>query len=341
MYASSRSLPHQPPADPSNDLRRPRPGRVAFQGGHPFDSAAAAEQLLGAQNPDGGWPYLSGQSWTEATALAILALRVSTPAQTQSAPLRAADRGLAWLHRAARADGGFAPALDIAESTWVTSLAYLALVSGEAAKCMENQQRSGPAVTWLLAQKSGRTGGFIGMLQRVLDTPGSHPPPGGAPWFPGTAAWVAPSALRVFALARAAALTGDQNARRAAGEAQSFLLAHRLEDGGWNHGGWYAPSERVSSYPEITGLALLALRGAAPAILNKSTELARASLACPNSLEAWAWLRMGLAAHGQPANNSQPEVLADLPAWTLRELALAMLAAHAGHPSNMFTQVAL
>ena len=357
MYASNRPPRTQALASPGEDLGRRLSSRSAFGGGICFDPRDAAVHLLRAQNSDGGWPYVSGQSWTEATALAILALRAASSSLSQcphhSEWLAASRRGIDWLHGVARGDGGFAPSPAVAESTWVTSLALLALLSPTAEERYEDDPgdskpadpldprgRSRRAIAWLLAQKSARTTGFVGFLQRLLNTPGSHPPPGGAPWYPGTAAWVAPTAWRVFALLRAAALTPDPAILHAIGQAREFLLLHRLDDGGWNHGGWYAPTEQVTSYPESTGLALMALCGIAPATLQKSINHAKSVFAQnPSSLEAWAWLKMSLVAHGQTIAKDSATP-AGLPVWTVRDLALGLLAANVSSPDNVFTSVA-
>lgn len=304
-----------------------------------------------ARNPDGGWPYVSGQSWTEPTALAILALR-TTSVQPDKQVVEACRRGIDWLAAIQRGDGGFAPTHAVGESTWVTSLASIALASGALASGAlasgalasgdarrRNAQfaRWNRAIAWLLAQKPAETSGVIGFLQRLLDTPGSHPPPGGAAWYPGTAAWVAPTAMRVFAMARAAALTGDPILKHAVEQARNFLLIRRLADGGWNHGGWYAASERVASYPETTGMALAALRGFPPQVMRPSIDLAEASIARAGSLEAWAWLNMSLVIHNRRAPTERSDAPVEFPVWTVRDLALGILSSNASSPANPFT----
>jgi len=319
-------------------MRPPAPGQeiAACFARIRFDPHDAARRLMRARNFDGGWPYVSGQSWTEVTALVVLALR-STSVELDHSVMDACRRGIDWLVTVQRDDGGFAPARAVRESTWVTSLAALALASGDTRQRAEHVARWSQAIAWLLTQKPAETSGAIGILQRLLNTPGSHPPPGGAAWYPGTAAWVAPTAMRIFALARAAALTGDPIAQHAAEQARNFLLTRRLADGGWNHGGWYAASEPVTSYPETTGMTLLALHGLPPETLRPSLDLAEAAIVHAGSLEAWAWLNMSLIAHNRRAAPEHADAPVEFPARTVRDLALGILSSNTSSPDNPFT----
>src|SRR5665811_793139 len=79
-----------------------------------------SEDLLGRQNADGGWSYHHGGSWTEPTCYALLALTANGASHT--AEVR---RGVEWLRRCQRADGGFAPRESVPESTWHTALTLL------------------------------------------------------------------------------------------------------------------------------------------------------------------------------------------------------------------------
>jgi len=242
-------------------------------------------QLLVSQNPDGGWPFWKGSSWTEPTALALLALRL----HDHSPPARQA--AAFWLERRQNTDGGWRPNDAVPASTWVTSLAILALPSA-----------------------GKQAGAWLSTHVHLKD--------GGSPWFPGTAGWVTPTATSILALSRldnASFASQIEQGRR-------FLLSRRCRDGGWNHGGSSFRSEDANSYPETTGLALLALAGAPAGQLTAALQLSEDFLKNPGSTEGLSWLQMGLVAQGRKMEDLQlplrPRTIRDI---SLRLLALAAL----------------
>jgi hypothetical protein len=122
----------------------------------------------------------------------------------------------------------------------------------------------------------------------------------GWPWYPGTAAWVGPTALSILALERlhrrGYPVPGIKD-RLAQG--RGFLLERRCRDGGWNHGSTKALGYDSDSYPETTGLALLALEGVQGAEVSQGIARGEQHLADCRSSEAANWLRLGLMAHGR------------------------------------------
>lgn len=239
------------------------------------------------QNNDGGWAYSRGCSWAEPTAFVLLAQSAGTPDRESFA------RGKAFLNSIARPDGGWSPQQGVEESTWVTAL--VALLPEEAVT--EQQRRL--AIAWLKS-KTGRESGWLYRLQQRWN--GSKEEyPEGWPWFPGAAAWVIPTSLGILAFQRALR-RGMPDLEQRVEDGRKFLLGHQCADGGWNHGSNRALGRDGDSYPETTGIALLALCGTgASAQVERAKTAARKHLASCRTAEGIAWLRMGLAAHGENA----------------------------------------
>jgi len=246
------------------------------------------------QNRDGGWAYNKGCSWTEPTAFVLLAQSVTQVDRPSF------EAGLQFLRSTQRSDGGWSPQPDVAESTWVTAVAALL---PEKAIGAERLKR---ALAWLEDQ-TGRESGWSYRFQQMIH--GNYDKsPEGWPWFPGAAAWVIPTSLGMLAFERALARAEDRKLRERVNSAKEFLAARVCADGGWNHGGNRALRRDGDSYPETTGIALVALHGSAGALIEGAKKAARRHLATCRTAEGIAWLRMGLAAHGEPAHgeNAQP-----------------------------------
>jgi hypothetical protein len=285
--------------------------------------------LLESQSPDGGWPYQrGGPSWTEPTAYALLALIA------QGTVAQPVERGLQWLHAAQLADGGWPPQPAVRQSAWVTAVAALLGPS-----CLgADAYRRG--ILWIVGQ-TGRDTDFLTRVRQLLTGNAQSDP--GWPWFPGTSAWVTPTALSMLAL-RPALHPAAHNVARGAESSKitarldqgaAYLLAHACSDGGWNHGAAKALDFDARPYPETTGVALLALSGKDSPIIRKACHWARAQLPACRSSEAESWLRLGLLAHGQlPPNTPLPV----RPPRTVQNTALALLASAAAAGRNPFLE---
>jgi hypothetical protein len=270
------------------------------------------QRLIEAQNPDGGWPYIRGPSWTEPTAYAVLA------AQAAGERL-VAGRGARWLRAAQRADGGWPPQLSVGRSTWVTALA--ALLPPE----LLGEEAHRRAILWLAGTSGAESALGYRLRQWLL---GSAAPADqkhrGWPWMPGSAAWVGPTALAILALRH-------EELRRPAlalapriADGQALLLSRVCEEGGWNYGSAQALGYSSRPYPETTGMALAALAGVESARLERSLARAAAFLSECRSAEGLSWLRLGLGAHGRLPRDFTPP--AGLVCHTLAETALSLLA---------------
>ncbi len=277
--------------------------------------------LIKMRNDDGGWPSRRGQSWTEPTALALLAL------QGESVPSKTRDLSASWLSRRQASDGGWSPCATVPQSTWVTSVALLAL--------SQEKQYSGGCANgslWLSHHIYPELSGFESLLHNTIGlTPNKAP--GSSPWFPGTAGWVIPSAFSILALSCWSAQLRDARFDQAIQRAQTYLLSRRCIDGGWNHGGSPQRSETAPSYPETTGLALLALAGKPLENISPAIRRARQFLQKPDSTEGLAWLVMGLGAHGILTH---ADLLQNVHPRTTQEVALLLLALQTQRGRNAF-----
>jgi hypothetical protein len=278
--------------------------------------------LLDLQRSDGGWAYQNGPSWTEPTCYAILAVR------SAGGPEQAVGRACEWLVRRQRKDGGWPPSPDVGRSTHVTSLAVLAL-TGVAGY----DRVADDGVEWLFTQAGAETSLLARITRFAMGTQSSATDHAGWPWFPGAAAWVIPTSLAICALsARRRGKYGRPIAQRVA-EARRFLWSRRCPDHGWNHGGLFRAGEMPVSYPETTGIALLALAGdPRTADLELSLRCGERHAAAPMSCEGENWLRLGLGAYGRiPASTA-----AKYRDWTVNQTALSMIAKNGDTGRNPF-----
>ena len=251
-------------------------------------------KLLQQQNPDGGWPYRRGGSWTEPTVYAVLAL--AGPGDSASA-----ERGLEWIRAAQRDDGGWQARPGVGESCWVTSLA--ALLPAERLG-VERHRR---ATAWLSATTGMESTALFRIRQWLMggQTPPDRTAPGW-PWVLGSAAWVSPTSLAVLALDRENRLHPAPGLASRIDAGRQFLINRMCKGGGWNHGSTRAFGYETGAYPETTGMALAALRGCHGPQTDQSLALALRFLDQCHTADALNWLRLGLAAHGRMPDGYRP-----------------------------------
>lgn len=276
------------------------------------------ESLLEVQQADGGWAYAAKSSWTEPTCYSIMALR-SAEGQVQ-----AIARGCEWLARHQRWDGGWSPGPVVELSTHVTSLAVLALTGMDGYHDIAER-----GIEFLLSHSGADTSLVARMVRYAMGVKGGSDR-AGWPWFPGAASWVIPTSLSICALAKHRCGKHGREIVARVVRAQEFLLSRRCPDSGWNHGGLFRPDEKPDSYPETTGIALLALKGRSG--IEPSVQCGETHALNPRSSEGATWLRLGLAAHGRG-----PEAPStDYRDWTVNEMALRIIADVAERGPNPF-----
>ena len=280
------------------------------------------EILAGKQNPDGGWPYVRGSSWTEPTVYAVLALLAA--GQTEPA-----KRGLQWIRATGRPDGGWPPQAGVNLSTWVTAL--VALLPPE----LLGARAHARAIAWLL----GTTGRESTLTYRLREwLLGNSSPPEqefpGWPWIPDAAAWVGPTSLAILALDKEYRRRPLPAIRERIDSGRRFLLARACHEGGWNHGSVRPLGYESLPYPETTGMALAALRGVRSPGTGRGLAVAQRFLGECRSADALNWLRLGLLAHGQlPAGYCHPLEIADR---TLPDTSLGLLVGEAAKGRDFF-----
>src|ERR1039458_7924815 len=181
-------------------------------------------KLLQQQNPDGGWPYRRGGSWTEPTVYAVLALAGAGDSAS-------GERGLQWIRAAQRDDGGWQARPGIGESCWVTSLA--ALLPAERLG-VERHRR---AIAWLSAT-AGMESTALYRIRRWMmgsQTPSEITAPGW-PWVTGSAAWVSPTSLGILALDRENRLRPAHGLESRIDAGRQFLINRMCKGGSIEHG---------------------------------------------------------------------------------------------------------
>lgn len=198
--------------------------------------------LARAQRISGGWSYRADlpEAALEPTVWALLSLRAHGRLGAD-----VAQRGLAYVRKTQRADGGFArsPA-DEAPSDWHSFLAVFCL------RCLSDAPeavRRGLAWTREFhALRATNTNPAI---------VGHDPTLEGWPWTQGTSGWAEPTAYALMALK----VCGRGEHARAR-EGRAMLLDRAIEGGGWNYGNTVVLGKKYTPIPAVTGVVLTALR---------------------------------------------------------------------------------
>jgi hypothetical protein len=278
------------------------------------------EFLRRTQNADGGWGYFPGKgSWFEPTTYAMLALHGRPEADNDL------DKAWGLLRSWQLPDGSFRPSGEVREGTWVTAHAVtLASVRGI------NDAGVHRSIDWLLQVVGAehgvamRAASFFHLLQTKLDV--SHE---GWPWRNGNASWIEPTTHTLVALKKIAPAYRTAEVDHRIAEGEKLVWTRRCSDGGWNCGNPNVLNFDLPSYPETTGLALLALSGWSEQILAPAIDTAGRFRTETKSSLAKAWLQIALRCHGR-----QLEAPADN-AWESSDIMLAAIQA-LGHPDGNY-----
>ncbi len=247
------------------------------------------DRLLAHQLPDGSWPYRpQGESGiAEATCYALLALKA---AGVESPRLGAS---LDWLRSLQRDDGGSAPQPGVAISNWTTSLVLMVYLHYGQHDAMQ------PGVHWLLGLKGNESGwtmrAILTVLNRTPQYPTNHQ---GWPWVANTVSWLIPTALATLAFQQILKQKHHPDIAFRVQEGIGMLKERRCEDGGWNHGASMALGVPASSYPETTGIALLALQAVPESELPGAHGIALNMLKDSRIASIRTWLQLALTARG-------------------------------------------
>jgi hypothetical protein len=215
----------------------------------------ARDFLVDTQNLDGGWGVTKGKrSQTEVTALTVLALHTSRDPMS----VKRVELGLQWLTQQQGADGSWPLMAELPGSSWVTSLAVVALASFDAQRAQALR-----GAEWLLRQK-GRTLGPQ-ESQRYREAPETmavflNPDLQGWAWADNTFSWIEPTAYALLALKKIRSSLQNAAVLDRVREGELLIYDRMCTGGGWNYGNKRVLGEELPPYPDTTAVALIALQ---------------------------------------------------------------------------------
>jgi hypothetical protein len=254
--------------------------------------------LLGAQNQDGGWGFVTkSNSRVEPTCWAIRALRNSPVPISKESFKSAFD----YLLSAQLKDGSWSSVAEATSGSWVTSLASSVLSQD---KIYSREVHA--ALKWLCDDYPRDSALWRRLLQRLRSSEpiSSHDDSyRGWGWTPRTASWVEPTAFAIQALRDC-----REDLRPGAAANRLELATGLLYDRTCPNGGWNCGNPMVLT----SGWALLALRDY-PSHERKSMSLDWLARTFPriSSAASHAVARITLETHGRElpkTHRSLPEM---------------------------------
>lgn len=264
----------------------------------------------------------------EPTCLALMALRLARPANTQV------------LLDAQRPDGSWGSFASDDEASGLTGLALLTLKALRASPSAANQ-----AADWLLHAKGREANWPWKWRFRTTDTRvGFDPDKFGWPWQAATCSWVVPTAFALLALKQS--FPGSRNGKITTRIRRGVEMLHdrACPRGGWNAGNGVVYGTPMTPHVDATAIALLALRSEPGNILIRRSLrwLEHQAALCP---AAWslAWSILALEAYDLPVASLQQRLMSvaePIEASDTATLAVAALALDCTVSGNPFKVIA-
>jgi len=255
----------------------------------------ATTLLLNGQNPDGGWGAVPGKkSNTEATALALLALKSVAKGDAEAA----AQKAVKWLIDRQNADGSWPLNESLKAPSWSTALAMIAL--SDSADARDRLVKAG---NWALEQEGSKPGILAQLIMAFsFQKKAVHLNEDliGWSWTPVTFSWVEPTSYFLIALKKLKRhLTGKVVDERIQ-QGELMIYDRMCDSGGWNYGNSSVYGDRLWPYPDITALALIALQEHRERKENQLSIRALEEMAkTTDSGLALSWGLIGLSLYGR------------------------------------------
>ena len=215
----------------------------------------ATTLLLNGQNPDGGWGAVPGKkSNTEATALALLALRsiATGPAEP------AAQKAEKWLIDRQNADGSWPLNDSLKGPSWSTALAIVAL--SDRADLRDRLVKAG---NWALEQEGSKPGILANLILALTFQKKAvqlNEDLVGWSWTPNSFSWVEPTSYFLLALKKIRRHLAGKSIAERIQQGELMIYDRMCDNGGWNYGNSSVYGDRLWPYPDITAIALVALQ---------------------------------------------------------------------------------
>lgn len=249
---------------------------------------SAFDYLFTNQNHDGGWNYkLQGQSFTEPTAMTVLALLSPVGAgapdnKVNTARVQAVKTGLDWLRTSWHDDGGWGVFHEDPFSNWntyvgawvFTVLLKTPLLAGRFAQPGDDQklQKTRDFILNSMRERPVSTDDYA-LIKRLFSIDSNFL---GFSWGAGEAGWVIPTSLALIALTAydPAKMVNDpviQNGK-------DYLYDRSCPDGGWNVGNPYMFDKKLPATADATSYALLAWQATNTAADFNRTDVTNAAV---------------------------------------------------------------